>query len=163
MCPAISMTVVGSDLWNANAHSALSVAYRVSAALQKHATVINLAGKVWRLDRILAKMLDDIYVSAENPPANPEPVTPERIASAVVTLSGIHSTIEGMYSRLHRYGLSNHALLGAPVSSLRAHADDILDLAESLELAMNPDIDSIFAKSLEEYRRGETFELNDIR
>jgi hypothetical protein len=42
-------------------------------------------------------------------------------------------------------------------------ADDILDLAESLELAINPDVDSIYEKSLEELKRGQTFDLESIK
>jgi hypothetical protein len=163
MCPAVSMNVVGSDLWNASAHTAISVTYRVSAALQAHANVLNLAGKLRRIDRLLAKLLDAVYRGVENPPPNTEPVTPERVAAAIAILRNLHSAVERISMGLERCGLNNHGIIGAPASSMAAHADDILDLAESLELALNPDIDAIFSKSLEEYRRGEVFELQDIR
>ena len=163
MCPAISMNVVGSDLWNASAHTAISVTYRISAALKAHANVLNLTGKLWRMDRLLAQLLEAVYTGAENPPPNPELVTPERLSAAIAMLRNLHSAIERVSTGIERCGLTNNGLIGAPASSIRAHADDIFDLAESLELAMNPDIDAIFSKSLEEYRRGEVFELQDIR
>jgi hypothetical protein len=165
MCPAISMNLVGSDLWNASVHSALSVAFRITAAVQKNATVSNLAGKIWRLDRKLAGMLDTVYASAKNPPPNLEPVTPECLIDAIATiryLKYLNYAIERIHISLNKSGMSNYSLIGAPASSLRAHADDLLDLAESLDVAMNPDIDSIFNRSIEEYHRGETIELQDI-
>src|SRR5580658_947755 len=105
MCPAISMNVVGSDLWNASAHTAISFTYRLSAALKAHANVLNLAGKLWRIDRLLAKLLDAVYTGAENPPPNLEPVTPERIAAAVAMLRNLHSSIERINIGIERCGL----------------------------------------------------------
>jgi hypothetical protein len=163
MSPAISMNLVGSDLWNASVYRALSISFGITAALQKHATVINLAGRIWRLDRMLVRLLDAIYTGADNPPANLEPVTLDRVKDAIAAIRGLHAATDRIHISLSRSGMSNYSLIGAPASSLSAHADDLLDFAESLEVALNPDIDSIFDKSIEEYRRGETVEIQDIR
>jgi hypothetical protein len=107
-------------------------------------------------------MLEAVYTGAENPPPNMEPVTPERLTAAIAMLRNLHSALEGISTNIQRSSLNNTSLIGAPTSSIRAHADDLLDLAETLEIAMNPDIGSIFDRSIEEHRRGESFDLQDI-
>jgi len=162
MCPAISMNVVGSDLWNAHGYSAMSVTFRVFNSLHTHGNVVKTSAFLVRLDRMIVKMLNDIYTGAATvPPGTPMP-SPERIAGAISMMRNLHGAIERICASIDAAGLADHIMVSAPASSLRAHADDILDLAESLELMMNPDIDSIFDKALEEHRRGESFDLQDI-
>lgn len=156
------MNVVGSDLWNASVHTAISVTYRISAALKAHGNTLNLAQKLWRIDRLLANMLEAVYTGAENPPPNLDPITPERLASTIAVLRNLHSALEAISTTIQRSRLNNNSLIGAPTSSIRAHADDLLDLAETLELSMNPAIGSIFDASFEEYRRGDSVDLQDI-
>jgi hypothetical protein len=162
LSPAIPVDVIGSDLWTAHAYGALSVAYRVSAALQRQANVINLAGKIWRLDRILASLLNDIYTGAENPKPNPGPVSTERIHAAIETLHSLHRAVERLYTSLLDSGLANRTLIGTPTNSLRSRADDLLDIAEAIELSMNPAINDVFEESLEELHRGEAFDLSAL-
>jgi len=157
------MGFVGSDSWNADAYGALSVTYRISSYIRQHSVARNLAGKLWNIDRRLAKVMEDIYAAAEHPPAVPEPMpSPERLTAAIGALRNIHTAVEELYGNLQIKGLTNQSLIATPLMSLRSHADDILDLAEWLELAMNPEVENVFAKSLEDYRRGEFVSLESI-
>jgi hypothetical protein len=163
MCPAMALGF--SDQWRAEAHRAASLAFRVSAALDNHAQMISLAANVWQLDRALSKFLEGIYLDIERRVKNnipPEPVKKEVLAESLRTLRTTANTIEGLYSRAKASGLTNRTLVGTALNSVRVRGDEILDLVESIELAMNPDIDKIFEKSLDEFKRGETFELADI-
>lgn len=166
MCPSISLNVLSSDQWNAYAYSAVSVTYRVSAAVQKRAAAAVIATSLWRLDRLVSKLLATLYSSVENAPSNPnpDPITPEQVSSAVQTLRKLHATVESLYSRIQSSGLIHSPLVGASASSLRAHADEILEIAEWLELTQDSSgADGIFEESLAEFRRGEVFDLDSIR
>ena len=123
---------------------------------------MNIAGKIWRLDRMLANIVEEIYTGVEHPQPNPEPVSPEQITSAIATLRSLHDAIEKLYGSLRKGGFSNRSLIGSPINSLRAHSDDLLDIAETIELSMNPDIKQVFDKSLDELHRGEVFDLDAL-
>jgi hypothetical protein len=166
MCPAIPViAVVGSDAWNATAHSALSIAYRLRNAVQQHSAVVKLAGKLCRLDRIIAKLLNDIYTATEETARGArsvEPAEPERVKASIATLKNLCVLLESLSTGMREAWLSNNALLGASLQSLVNHTDDLLDLTESLELGMLPDIDKLFDKSLEEYERGEIVGIDSL-
>ena len=163
MCPDVVVDYVGTDVWNATAYRVLSVAYKVSASVRNHVAAAKMAHLLWSFDRLLTGFLEEIYTKAESGYKPPEPVTPEQIAAAIQTLRQIHRAVERIYVALKAVGMANRSLIGGPLGSLRLRADDILDLAESLELAVNPDVDSIFEKSLEELKRGQTFDLESIK
>jgi hypothetical protein len=158
------MDFVGSDSWQADAYGALSVTYRVASAIRQHSAVINLAGKLWKVDRSLARVMEDIYKAAENPPAVPPPMpSPEQLTSAIGTLRNIHAAVDNLYGRVQSSSnLKNRSLIAGPLMSMRSHADDILDLAEWLELLMNSEVENVFTKSIEEYHRGEYVSLESI-
>ena len=163
MCPAIPILNIygaSTDRWNASAHAALSLAWRVSASVRSQATIISLARNVWKLEHILREFLEKIYQTAENPPPPPtEPITKEQIMEAASTLQQIHRTIERLYIRAKSAGLTNRRFIGAALNSVKVRGEELLEFGDALEMSLNEDVDAFLERSLEELRNGNVHDL----
>jgi hypothetical protein len=163
MSPSIALTIMGTDQWNATAYSAVSVAYRISGAVRDKAAAFRIASKLWRLNKLLAAMMESFYSRVEKAEIEKlEPPSAERIQSAINAVMTLLSAIERMSNSLKDSGL-NRGIVGLALNSVLKHADDIADLTESVDLRhSNPDIDSIFEKSLAELKAGATHDLKSL-
>lgn len=163
MCPAIPISTIygpGTDHWNASAHAALSLAWRVSASVRSQATILSLARDAWKLERILRDFLEEIYKAAENPPPPPtEPITTEQIMDAANTLRQIHRTIEQLYTRAKSAGLTNRRFIGAALNSVKVRGEELLEFGEALAMSLNEDVDAFLERSLEDLRSGNMHDL----
>ena len=162
MCPAIPVDLIGTDAWNATAYRLVSLGYKISASIRSQVAKTQLASALWKFDRYLSGFLRQFYEHVESNKKS-EPANRERVLAGIETLKLIHAAAEKIDSGLRAVGFSNHSLIAGPLTSLRAHADEVLDLAESVELMLNPDpLNKIFDASIEELRRGETAGLESI-
>ena len=162
MCPAIPLDLIGTDAWNATAYRLVSLGYRISASIRSQVAKAQLASGLWKFDRILSGFLRQFYEDVESNKKS-EPANRERVLAGIETLKLIHAAAEKIDTGLRAAGFSNHSLIAGPLTALCAHADEVLDLAESVELMMNPDpLNKIFDASIEELRRGETAGLESI-
>src|ERR1039457_2400908 len=156
MCPAIPLDLIGTDAWNATAYRLVSLGYKISASIRSQVVKARLASVLWKFDRILSGFLQQFYEDIEANKKS-EPPNRERVLAGIETLKLIHSAVQKVDTGLRAAGFSNHSLIAGPLTSLSAHADEVLDLAESVELMMNPDpLNEIFDATLEELRRGDT-------
>jgi hypothetical protein len=162
MCPAIPIDLIGTDAWNATAYRLVSLGYKISASIRSQVAKTQLASALWKFDRYLSGFLRQFYEHVESNKQS-EPANRERVLAGIETLKLIHAAAEKIDSGLRAAGFSNHSLIAGPLTSLRARADEVLDLAESVELMLNPDpLNKIFDASIEELRRGETAGLESI-
>jgi hypothetical protein len=162
MCPAIPVDLIGTDAWNATAYRLVSLGYKISASIRSQVAKTQLASALWKFDRYLSGFLRQFYEHVESNKKS-EPANRERVLAGIETLKLIHAAAEKIDSGLRAAGFSNHSLIYGPLTSLRAHSDEVLDLAESVELMLNPDpLNKIFDASIEELRRGETAGLESI-
>jgi len=162
MCPAIPSSTLygaGTDKWNASAHAALSLAWRLSASVKAQATILSLSRDVWKLDGILRHFLEEIYKAAENPPTPAEPIAKEQIMEAANTLQQIHRTIEQLYARAKSVGLTNRRFIGAALNSVKVRAEELLEFGDALEMSLNEDVDAFMERSLEDLRSGNVHDL----
>ena len=162
MCPAIPIDLIGTDAWNATAYRLVSLGYKISASIRPQVAKAQLASALWKFDRYLSGFLRQFYEHVESNKKS-EPANREQVLAGIETLKLIHAAAEKIDSGLRAAGFSNHSLIAGPLTSLRAHSDEVLDLAESVELMLNPDpLNKIFDASIEELRRGETAGLESI-
>jgi hypothetical protein len=163
MTACISPAVFGADAWKADAYEAVSISYRITVgAIQTHLATINIATRLWKLDGLIRGVLAGFYERAEHPDPNQIPPTPEQIKDAITALRKLHSAVHDMTVRLRVGGFDNRRLIAPSLSAVRIHADEVLDIAECVELSLDPDIDGIFDKSLDDLRDGRTFDLKSI-
>ena len=163
MCPAATIEniygVNGAD-WKTSAYNTLSIASQLSGAIQKHTAHLKLLACVWKLDRALRRFLEDIYKATENPVVAPvEPVTEDQIREAADICLKIHRDIDNVFTRAKRMGLTNSTVIGAGFNSVKVRSEDILDIGDALALSINPRVDAVFERSLEDLRRGEVYDL----
>jgi hypothetical protein len=162
MCPAIPLDLIGTDAWNATAYRLVSLGYKISASIRSRVAKAQLASVLWKFDRILSGFLRQFYEDVESNKKS-EPANRERVLAGIETLKLLRAAVEKIDTGLRTAGFSNDSLIAGPLTSLRAHADEVLDLAESVELMLNPDpLNKIFDASIEELRRGETAGLESI-
>jgi len=161
MCPAITDTIYGvnQDVWNESAYATLAVAWRVSASLKRHAAVISVAKDLWKLDRMLRAFLEQIYKAVENPPKTSAHATKEQIMATADALRKIHTTVDSCYTRAKGGGLTNHAIVGTVLNSVKVHSEEILEIGDWLATYSDPAVDKLFDKARDELRRGTVHDL----
>jgi hypothetical protein len=166
MSPTIPITNVygaGTDAWNAYAYDALSLASKLSAALKGQSDILSLTHKVWKLDALLRDFLAEIYRAVENPPKVQEPITEETILDAAHTLRRLHQLVDGAYSLARNAGLTNHKFIGAPLNSIKVRSEEILEIGEALELALDPKVDAMLNRSIEDLHNGIVYDLPTLK
>ena len=95
-----------------------------------------------------------------NPPALPkEPITAEQIFEGANTCRKLHQTVEQLYIRAKATGLTNRALVGAALNSVKVRGEEILEIADWLELSLNNDVDALLERSREDLRSGRAYDL----
>ena len=171
MCPAnagIGPNVnIGSDLWNVGAYETASIAsrtaYRLSGHINQHLKIVSISMDVWKLDRQLKNFVEGIYrdIEAVEPPS--EPVSEVKVREAISLLKNLHETIERMYEKAKAIGLTNRTLVGAGLNSVRVRADEILDFAESVELSLDPAVDSVFDRAMRDLESGQALDLSALK
>jgi hypothetical protein len=167
MCPSLAIgSALGSAPWSADAFLAESLASKVSYSVRSQANVLLLAKDLWTLDSKLRKFLKGIYTDAEKrfkSGVKSPPVSEEDIESALQTLRRVSESVEQMYRRAKAAGLTNRRFVGAALNSVHVRGDEILDLVESVELGMNPDVDSVFDKALSDLEHGDTVDFAQLK
>jgi hypothetical protein len=136
-------------------YAALSVASKVSAAVRAQGTIFSMTREVWKLDFALRDFLGDIYRAAENPPSAPiEPITEEATLEAANSLLRLHRTIDGLYLRAKRSGLTNRRFIGMALNSVKTRAEELLDLGDAIQLALDTNVDVLLSRSIEDLHKG---------
>ena len=158
MCPALPNN---SDNWNASAYAALSVASQISSALKTQAARLSLAHNMWKLDRAFRDCLEGIYEAAENPnPVPPaEPITEEKIRHVANLCHALHASIEGLYQNSKSRTLTNSYLVGVVFNSVRARAEELLDIGDSLDAYMDPETDMLLNQAITDLHSGSVDDL----
>src|ERR1700722_14295521 len=145
ICPAIPIANfygAGADTWNASAHAALAVAWKVSVTVRTHGTLLALASKTWKLDNLLKKLLEEIRTAVANPQMPSQAITKDQVLEAARTCQQLYRTIDHMYARAKTAGLTNRILVGAALNSVKLRSEEILDIGDALELSVDQSVDA---------------------
>ena len=159
--------VLGTDAWNADVFQASSKAFRVapalSAAIDNHLAFVRVAAALWRLDSQLKAILEKFYRQAV-PSIRRENLPLEKIRESIAAIKTLCSKLDEVYNAGKAAGLTNRALVGTALNSIRVRSDELSDIAESAELSLDPEpLDAIFDKSIEEHHAGRSFDLASIK
>lgn len=168
MCPTMNPGTIGYDQWSDSARRlaaiASSVSLRVSGQGSIQLQLIGVTGGLWRLDRSLRDFIQKIYkISETSVPIEPVLVSEEQIHSAIALLKSIYEPIDKLYNTGRAMGLTNRAITGAVLNSIKVRGDEIFDVADSIELSYNPNVNAVFDQSLEALQRGECFGLSALK
>jgi len=150
----------GSDQWDAELYAVLSMAARLSALVKNRAQTFHLTYQLWRLNAALSRFFDELRdVMEGKKPAVPAPLTAEQLEDGIRTLRKIHVSLETMYEAARRSRLTNNSLVAMPLRSVHSYSDEILDLAEVLEIYQANGVDAVFDRSARERAQGEIYDL----
>ena len=126
--------------------------------------LIGLAGKLWKLDTQFKDLIETFYEGVKQPNVNNDPVSPEKLHAALDLLRGLCSQADEIYRAGKANGLTNRTLVGTSLNSVRVRSDELLDIVESVQITLpSSEIDQILSSSIDEYKRGESFQLADIK
>ncbi len=156
--------VVGTDLWQAEVYGALSAASRLSASVKQGLSTVQLGAKLWSFDRLLKKSFETIYYQIEHPDASPAPFDRAVALVSVVELRKLYGTVQTIYSRAKDRGLTNRSLTNSSLTSIVHRSEQFLELADWIEDVLTDNtIDEKFDRSLDEFKRGEVFDLPRLK
>lgn len=164
------LTKFGNDSWNADLYESLSLAARLSMAVKavkNHGQNIRMSYWLWKINGHAARFfgeVDDIVSGRVAVPVSEEsPVTPEKIQSSIDTLMRLGVSLSSVYEEARRRRLLNNSLIAGPVTALRGNADQFFEMAEWLELMLDPKlVDTVFDRANEERSRGEVYDLSQV-
>jgi hypothetical protein len=165
-CAAILIQGLETYEWNADIYGALNSVSKIASVVKKRANVVRIAYLINKtnrdLDAIFAKMHGVIEGKIKLDP-NPEPVTEQRAREIVTDLTRLHASIEGLYERLGRAGLSNNSLTAGQLRKLRVHGEHFLDLADWIEASRQTgEISAIFERAARERESGQAYNLEQV-
>jgi|SRR6478752_4740512 len=150
----------GSDHWDAELYAVLSLSARLAALLKNRAQTIHLAYQFWRLNSALAGFFDDVRSAMDGKkPASSDVLTAEQLEDGIRTLRKIHNNLETLYEAARCSRLTNNSLVAMPLRSVHSYSDEILDLAELLEIYQAGGSDAVFDRSARERAMGEVYDL----
>jgi hypothetical protein len=152
------------DRWNADVYGAMALASQLSALVKNRALTIRLAYYFWRLNSILGDFFVDVRKAIKaGAPKDQALATPERVLEMAQDLRKVHRTIEHIYGCAKRAGLTNNSLTAGALKSVCNYNEDVLELAELLELSLKPElVESIYDRARAERERGEVFDLSEV-
>ena len=165
MCQTYPTYLDGLWQWKQEANGAASIVSRVARAVSGHGWYLAIAADVWRLDRSLRSFLADIYEGIEKPKPRAkgaEPATDEVVLELAESFRSLYRDIDRLHSLAKRAGLTNTTLTGAAFNSVRLRAEEVLDLAETIEMLVKGNTRAIFERALEERQSGEVYSLDQI-
>jgi hypothetical protein len=152
------------DRWNADIYGAMALASQLSVLVQKRALTIRLAYYFWRLNSTLEGFFADVRKAIQAAvPKDLALVAPERVLEMAQDLRKVHRTIEHIYGSAKRAGLTNNSLTAGALKSVCSYNEDVLELAELLELSLKPElVESIYDRARAERERGDIFDLSEV-
>ena len=163
MCPAVPFDIGISEVrWNSVFYSAMAVVSSASEAIHGRSETAAFPLRLWMLERKLRPMVDII----ENPAprklgeAISEPVDPHK---AVEQVESLVMTLRNLYQSCRRLGYTNRTLTAGSLNSIHKQTETISEFAERMRLIFDPQTDEHFARAFQEYLRGESVGLEEIR
>lgn len=153
-----------SDRWDAEVYGAMALASKMSALVKDRAATVKLVYRLWNLDNILRKMLNQVHRSMEGAKrVGVEEVTPDRVKEVAQELRRLYGLLDKIYGPAKKAGLTNNSMTSMPLNSIRRRSEDILELAEWFEISLEPEyVESIFQRASDEERRGEIYDFDSI-
>lgn len=161
--PALVISRLESDNWNAELYSVMALASRLAAMVKSHSQVVALAYRFWRLDSTLANFFrESVYKVIETPP--PVSVDPDQLREGIVNLRRLYRTIETIVKASKHIGLTNNSLTAGSLRNIQHWGEEIIELVELVELNQNEEVlRSIYDRAARERERGELYDLSQVK
>lgn len=153
-----------TDRWNSEVYGAMALAARLSSLVKDRAATYQLVYRLWKLDHALDSFMKHMHEVMEggDQQINELP-TAEKVKEISQILRKLHKMSGGIYAPAKIAGLTNNSITSPVLNSIHKHAEDILELAEWVELFLEPEsLEAIFQRAEGEMARGDIFNLDEI-
>jgi hypothetical protein len=155
----------GTDHLESEFYGVLSLASGLASNVKSRTNVLRLAYGFYGMNRKLATFVSevqDILTGKVVPPAA-QPPTPATLHDAVSYLEYLYRVIDTVYESSRRVGLTNNSLTAGSLRSIRKHAEDLLDVANWIEVASDSkSVNAVFERASYEKASGEIYDLHQV-
>jgi hypothetical protein len=150
--------------WDADVYGAVALASRLSELVKNRALTVKLAYHLWKLNSTLASFFAELHKAIERDiPKGQPPVTPDRVRESAQSLRKLYASLQSIWVPAKRTGLTNNSLTAGALHSIHNYGEDILELAQLLELSLDLEsIQSIYDRASAEKERGDIFDLSQV-
>lgn len=178
---AVMGSGLGADLWYPKVDDTVGVASyayvatsRASGAMGTGLAKVKLAWHLRTLSSKLSSLLDGIQTGVESSmkagkaskKAKQEPVTREKIESAIRSLEYLYDVISRIYAKAQEHQLTNYSTMAASLRSIHRRSEELLDLADWLQSTLSQtssDLDKLYAKARKDLAEGNVHDLAQVR
>ncbi len=147
-------------------YESLSVASRLSSMVKDRTQIFYLAYHIRRMNHKLSGIFEELYLVLEGkkPAPPPEPMSPERIQTAINSFRQLYSIMSGITAEAKRKRLFNNSLLAGQLLRLTALSDEVLELSDWIEMAVQErdQVDRLFVRAKAEKDRGEIYDISQV-
>ena len=155
MSPSAALFFDDDNLKAAFYETMAQVSHSVAEVKEKH---YSLPFRLWKAERRLREFVAS--VNTRKPKFGTFPVS--TIQNSVEDLKTLHRSVENLWAVSKRHGFTNRTLYAGSLNAIRRHSDEILDIAENLQLLLDPRTREIFDRTREEHLRGETVSFESL-
>jgi hypothetical protein len=139
----------------------------LAAAVKRRSNAISIALQFRKADREIKNLLERVngIIEGRITVATPdEPVTRPQIEGLIDSLDMIARNIDYIHESGRRVGLTNNSLTAGSLTSLVAHREGILDVADWLDTSLKTDENAaLLARAGRERELGQTVDLDQVR
>ena len=155
----------GTDRWDAAFYSAMALVSKASEAVRSAHSTVAIPARLWVLERQLRAFSDALQVPTNRlREAKLGPIDIGEPGRAFVErLYSLSNSAQSLYNTARSKGLTNRTLTAGSLNSINRVALAILNAAEFIDMASDPQTEESFRIAHEEFRRGECVGLEAIR
>ena len=155
MCPTAPLFLDDDSLKAAFYETMAQVSHSVAEVKEKH---YSLPIRLWRAERSMREFVEN--VNTRKPTFGKFPAS--RVQESTEKLRSLHRSVEDLWVTAKRNGLTNRTLCAGSLQAMRRHSDEILDIAENLDLLLDPRTRESLNRAKQEQMRGETVSFESL-
>ena len=153
----------GNDQWNAEVYDILALASRLSSLVKDRSRTYRIAYRLFDLNSKLNEMFKELYARMEGRKRDEIVLTPEKVQEAIDTLQRLHRLLDALFEAGRLSRLTNNSLTAGLLNSIHVYSDELLELAQIIELARNEShLNAIFERASRERELGDVFDVSQV-
>jgi len=163
MSSTLPVSRIASDGWKSTAFDVVSFAFKIANAVHRARATHAVSAELWKLDKKLQGLLKEIY---REKPVPTQPPDQAALRGGILAIRSLDSSICSLNEALNAGKLLNNSKIAAPMNSLAEHVADLAELAEVVELILDPvnkaAANDLFEQALADFKRGDTVPIESI-
>ena len=147
------------DQWQIMFHETMAALLRAKESIQQQLGLFGMLNRFWTCTRDLKSLNSILKTLSEAPDGL---LSQESVASQIVEMRKIVSSLNDLMDISKRHGLFNRSLTSIPLGSIRLHGEVLADYLDSLEMATDPEVLQAIEEGRRQIENGEFVEMEHI-